>query len=364
MEIIGIGLIIILICLTQILSVFDFLYLLFTGKSYFRQIANRILGVLVVLVYPGILLVTDLNSINDCCGSSATFSPEHKLPIYIVIVLSMISYIVSIFKTDIAPPIPEVLINIFLLMGILINIPIAYHLEFPMVLLGNVPIIALFIIALFKNQQYVIVKVKNGDYETEDHLTFIAWKVLTKHPLIKFPILIIAILPVIIILTSILVLFGQKPDALIRAFTETYKHGFSQWDYKCANVDCGDHYLCSVAANGHKEIVKPQRLGIRAGGIIVCNRQLLVSNAFEQVIEEFLPITHQKIRINYDKVGDMIHKNHRLFENKVLCDLVFIMMKPAEWFFIFTLYLVDKNPENRIAKQYTSWKPNVTYNFK
>jgi hypothetical protein len=29
-------------------------------------------------------------------------------------------------------------------------------------------------------------------------------------------------------------------------------------------------------------------------------------------------------------------------------------MKPAEWFFLLVLYTFDKNPENRIAKQYIS----------
>jgi hypothetical protein len=30
-------------------------------------------------------------------------------------------------------------------------------------------------------------------------------------------------------------------------------------------------------------------------------------------------------------------------------------MKPFEWFFLFTLYSFDRNPENRIAKQYLSY---------
>ena len=361
MGIICYGFIGILICLPQLLSVFDFLYLLFIGKTYFGRISHIIIGILVVIIYPGIMLVSELNNINDCCSeSTAMFSPEHKIAVYIVIILSMISYVFSILKSDILPPILEVLLNVFLFIGLLINIPIAFHLDFPMGLLGNLPIALLFIMALVKSQQIIIKKVKEGDYETESPVNFIAWKILTLHPFIKFPIFLIAILPVIIILTSILVLFGQKPDALIRAFTETYKHGLSEWDYKCDNIDCGGHYLCSVAANGHKVIVQPQRLGIRAGGIILCNRQLLVSNAFEQVLEEYFPEMHRKIRTKYDKVGDVIHKNHRLFDQKYICDLVFIMMKPAEWFFIFTLYLVDKNPEQRIEKQYSGWKPNIT----
>ena len=46
-------------------------------------------------------------------------------------------------------------------------------------------------------------------------------------------------------------------------------------------MTCGGHYLCSVAAKGHTQIVKPERFGVRNGGRIICNRQLLISNAFE-----------------------------------------------------------------------------------
>ena len=95
-------------------------------------------------------------------------------------------------------------------------------------------------------------------------------------------------------------LFGQKPDSVIRAFTETYKHGFSQWDYKCDNVTCGGHYLCSVAAKGHTQIIKPERFGVRNGGRIICNRQLLISNAFEDLMQEMFPSLHRVIRQQYN----------------------------------------------------------------
>jgi hypothetical protein len=108
-------------------------------------------------------------------------------------------------------------------------------------------------------------------------------------------------------------LFGQKADSLIRAFTDTYHHGFSQWNYKCENVNCGGHYLCSVAANGHAAVVRPTRRGIRNGHDIICNRQLLISDAFEDLMEERLPGLHRITRKQYNKVGNIVHRYYGLY---------------------------------------------------
>ena len=124
----------------------------------------------------------------------------------------------------------------------------------------------------------------------------------------------------------------------------------------CDNVQCGGHYLCSVAANGHKEVVKPVRLGERNGGKIICNRQLLIANAFEELLQDKVPFIHQFIRKNYNKVGNLIHRHYGLFNNKYFSDFIYLLMKPLEWFFLAVLYCFDHNPENRIAKQYLSQK--------
>ncbi|HNX64697.1 MAG TPA: hypothetical protein PKI60_05880 [Oscillospiraceae bacterium] len=34
-------------------------------------------------------------------------------------------------------------------------------------------------------------------------------------------------------------------------------------------------------------------------------------------------------------------------------DIIYIVMKPLEYLFLFVLYLFDLNPENRISMQYT-----------
>jgi hypothetical protein len=147
-------------------------------------------------------------------------------------------------------------------------------------------------------------------------------------------------------------LFGQKPDSFIRAFTDTYKHGFSQLDYECLNVSCGGHFLCSVAAMGTPALVKPTRKGWRHGNPIQCNRQLLIANAFEDWLMEKFPTTHHLLRTQYNRVGKLIHAYYGVFERTWVSNLVYVFMKPLEYFFLICLYLFDRFPERRIAMQY------------
>ncbi len=156
--------------------------------------------------------------------------------------------------------------------------------------------------------------------------------------------------PLLGILIGILVLFGQKPDAIIKAWTETSDWNLSQ-RVAPQNLYMDEHYLCTVAADGHKEIVKPIRLGVRHGHEVIVNRQLCVANAFEQVLEEKTPRFHKTVRGFYDKYGFPIGK--LIMKSKVAADITYFIMKPLEWIFLMVLYLVDVNPENRIAVQYT-----------
>ena len=97
-------------------------------------------------------------------------------------------------------------------------------------------------------------------------------------------------------------------------------------------------------------------MGIRHGHSVVVNRQLCIANAFEQILEEKVPSIHRPIRKFYDTYGfpiaNMIHSTYA-------ADLIYLLMKPAEYFFLLVLYLTDSHPENRIALQYIT-KPNVT----
>lgn len=155
--------------------------------------------------------------------------------------------------------------------------------------------------------------------------------------------------PLLGILIGVLLLFGQEPDALIKAFTETSDWTLSQ-RVAPQNIYYDEHYLCTVAAGGHEKIVKPKRLGVRHGHQVIVNRQLCVANAFEQVLEERTPRLHRQVRRFYDRYGFPVAK---LIHSRYTADIVYFLMKPLEWLFLIVLYLTDVNPENRIALQYT-----------
>lgn len=143
-------------------------------------------------------------------------------------------------------------------------------------------------------------------------------------------------------------LFGQSPDILIKAWTETAEWRLSGRTAP-PNLYYDEHYLCTVAAGGHENVVKPIRMGERHGRRVVVNRQLEIANAFEQVIEEKTPHLHRIVRYIYDRYGFPIA---RLIRTKAACDVVYVIMKPLEWLFLCVIYLTDARPEDRIAVQY------------
>ncbi|MFT5819182.1 MAG: hypothetical protein ACI8ZM_000405 [Crocinitomix sp.] len=315
--------IILIIFLFAALAGIDFIAYCVVDRRIMGKFLTGFVSLIVVVGSPWLFLgMFDVGLDNDCCNDSAIFSPEHSTTMYFWIGLISLAYFYSEWRTKLAPPLIEVLVNSLLIAGIVLNIMLGFHLEDMFFISGNFPIILLFLIALSSNQRKMQALAVEGHYESGGKITSWAYVILTARPLTKFALLFLLCLPIIVLATAILLLFGQKPDAIVRAFTDTYSHGLSQWDYMCDNVYCGGHYLCSVAANGHKEIVKPVRLGERNGGTIVCNRQLLISNAFEEVLETKTPKLHRFIRRNYNKVGDKIHKHYHIFENKYLSDVI------------------------------------------
>ncbi len=313
-----------------------------------------------VVVLPALFLVfMDLPFINDCCNGNAVFSPDHRIGIYILIILYSIGFVINIFRRKVFPPFAELILNTLLILGLLLNI--LFCIQFTSVevgpflwVFGNLPIIFLLLINLTENQHLLRQHIEENELDTNGLFGRVSLSILKLNPFLKYPILTILLVPVIILLSLFLILFGQKPDSMIKAFTDTYKQGFSQLDHLCDNVECGGHFLCSVGANGHKEIVQPIRYGERNGNKIICTRQLLVSNAFEEFLQEKFPIGHKIIRRNYNKVGNVVHQHYHLFNNKFVSDTVYLLMKPLELVFLLTLYTFDHKPENRIASQYLS----------
>ena len=158
----------------------------------------------------------------------------------------------------------------------------------------------------------------------------------------------VAVLPLALVIDIVLILFGQGADGPAKAFTMTADWTFSA-QVPPPPLEYTGHYLCTVAAGGHRTLVKPLRFGIRGGQKIVVNRQLAVANAFEELLQERFFRLHRVLRRFYDTHGYPVS---RLITTKLRADIVYILMKPAEWLFTCALYLLCTDPEQRIRRQY------------
>ena len=162
----------------------------------------------------------------------------------------------------------------------------------------------------------------------------------------------VAVFPLALVIDIVLILFGQGADGPAKAFTMT-----ADWTFSAQvppsplplEYTGSTHYLCTVAAGGHRALVKPLRFGIRGGQKIVVNRQLAVANAFEELVQERFFRLHRVLRRFYDTHGYPVS---RLITTKLRADIVYILMKPAEWLFTCALYLLCTDPEQRIRRQY------------
>ena len=164
----------------------------------------------------------------------------------------------------------------------------------------------------------------------------------------RFALVLTSLVPIAAVIFIVQILTGQGADAFIKTFTDTADWTFSQQTPPPPEFYEG-HYLCTVAAGGHRRLVKPTRYGSRLGEKIIVNRQLCVANAFEELIAVRTPRFHRALRGFYDRHGYPIC---RFITTPLRADIVYILMKPLEWAFLLVLYLFDTEPEKRIAKQY------------
>jgi hypothetical protein len=348
---------VLLIITSVLLVVINFLYFLSHNTIFTRPSIFRWFSLWVVIITPlFFLLFEDTGRQNDCCSSSAFFSPEHRTSMYVLISLCMAAYVFSVFRNRLRPPLVELVINVLLVTGLVMNVAIGIHVHPDggslVWLIGNVPIMMLFLIQIQENMRFILSN--TPEYTSADNKWAMQIFNLLKAPVwIKYPILLVMAGPLLLLLSLVLLVFGQRPDSWIRAFTDTYHLGLSQWDYMCDNVKCPEgHFLCTVGANGHSRLVRPLRWGIRNNQRIKCTRQLLVSNAFEQWMQEKYPALHRILRKNYNRVGKIVHRYYGCFRLKIVSDLIYLLMKPLEWVFLLVLYSVEVCPENRIHAQY------------
>jgi len=286
----------------------------------------------------------------DCCGSIPFLAPDHLLSVGVLIVLNMFAYFYSKALQSFRPVITLVF-SLIMISGIGFNLAFYFQMdrEREFWFLGNLPIILLLLLRIIKNHKIYLQQTSeiqySGDIPTAAH------RVLLQPAWVRFPLLILLCFPFLLAIGILLLLAGQKPTSLILAFTQTYRHGLSQLE--CPDVVCPDeHFLCTIASAGHRKLVRPLRYGIRGGRVIEVNRQLLVANAFEELLEQHTPRLHHHIRTVYNRIGRKCRSWHAVLGNSYTSDLVYLLMKPLEWVFVAVLYLADKRPEDRIAVQY------------
>lgn len=285
---------------------------------------------------------------------------EYGVIVWIIILMGYLGLLVlGIFKPEKLSPIVSAVSIGFTLLGImtggLIYIQLANLSEFGwsylFLLLYYINIILLAIRRIrFHIKEHVRLV---NERDTVFRTSFGAWlyKVMSKvssMTLFCFAL----VFPIAVIFEILFIICGQGADGFIKAFTMTADWKFST-QIPPPPLDYEGHYLCTVASGGHKKLVKPLRFGIRHGDKIIVNRQLLTANAFEDLIMEKMPKFHKFIRGVYDRYGYPISKH---ITTPFRADIIYIIMKPLEWLFVFVLYLCDTHPENRIAVQYSEYK--------
>ncbi len=272
-----------------------------------------------------------------------------------IALLGFVGYFVLLFvKAEKLPPLVSVIsISLVMLLNVL---QITYALQLSKNISGgtyllyvyhfNILLLSARVIHLNMKQQIEIFQ--NRTAEIEEHKGFKKFYEKINN-LSKYTIFVFVILFFIIAFIEIIfVIAGQGVDAPIKAFTDTADWTFSK-QTPPPPLEYDGHYLCTVAAGGHKRVVKPLRFGTRRGETIIVNRQLCIANAFEEVIQERLPLFHKKVRYAYDTYGYPLSK---LITNPWKADFIYFVMKPLEWLFLCILYLVDLRPEQRIKNQY------------
>ena len=290
-----------------------------------------------------------------------TFAQKHSLVLYLFYFTFLVSAISIWLKNSKLPPLISVIFHSFLLIQTVISVfsiiqivgrgeddfhfsgedPIEMALGYIIFILNIV--ISLLLFSRTINQEISISDRRNFKNSVLNNLNLFLSQSKNYYPAI-----IIFAFPIYLLVTLILILFGQDYNSMTKAFTETTTWGFSQQEHP-PYLDHNGHYLCTVAACGNPKNVKPLFVGKRHHNPIIVNRQLQIANAFEELIEINFPKIHQIIRKNYDQYG---YNLSRKINTKFYSDLTYYLMKPLEFFFLIFIYSFSLKPEILIQKQY------------
>ena len=301
-----------------------------------------------------------------CDQSSALFRPLAEPEVFGLLALHLVTalaYVVSRRRPQaLQPAIGELLVHASLVSGMVIHTLLAVHfgkwvlagLAFPPAFLPCLsPVLTFF---LYGAELRHRLRLRGADARSvalaHPHAVYREVPVQSFLPSqIHRPTLhrVLALSPVLLGFYAVLqaVWLGHAAGAL-QVFTRTCDYTLSRLPIEVIPGDC--HYLCTVAARGHSWLVRPLRVGRRGGVPIVVNRQLAVANAFEDLLHERWPRFGRLARRTYDLLARPVCNYLR---PAWVSDLVYLVMKPAEWVFYLVLVLLDpRSPEARIDRMY------------
>ena len=325
------------------------------GKTIGEYIALVLFGLSMLLFGLGLAFHgSDYTEAIDVVDSGYTpFASKHASVLYLLFVLAIVSMLAIWLKGRKLPPLLLVLALVFMSIGLPVSAAVLVQVSGNREGYGGEPLF------MFLPIFYIIIsfllfgKIAMEDVAEAPHRNFKNKQLQYLNNLMANtkmqPVwVLILLVPVFLIITAILALFGQDTHAITKVFTDTTTWHLSQQSHPPA-LDHRGHYLCTVAACGNPAVVKPLRLGQRHGRIIIVNRQLQVANAFEQLVQEFSPSLHRIIRRLYDQYGYPLSQK---ITTPAKSNTVYWLMKPLEYFFVIVLYCACVKPEDKIQKQY------------
>lgn len=231
--------------------------------DFIRSYILEIISIFIILIYTPIYIVFH----NICVFSDwqmTLYNNALHTPIYtqsfITVLFFALLAIIGYFILRFIPlkklsPILIVMSFSFMYMGCIISLLYLVQVfSFDYLFLSFMPIHAILITVHISQQKIKewqhIQKVIKIPF-TNPFLSYLYTLTLNSQnwPLLSF----LCMIPILIISIMILVLFGQKPDALIQAWTQTSDWNLSK-QVSPQNIFYDEHYLCTVAAGGHKKL--------------------------------------------------------------------------------------------------------------
>lgn len=110
-----------------------------------------------------------------------------------------------------------------------------------------------------------------------------------------------------------------------------------------------DCYIATAAAKGHRRFVKSEDVVHANGKVMRVNAQLRYLKCGELMIKALFPRLHKLIRLLYDTVGPLLA---RCLARPVLADVVYILLKPAEWFVLGLFFVLFGRKPKIVEKFY------------